>query len=147
MIFMHLKREMSEYGETLTSHIDSTEQSAVALLKARTYLSFLLDNQRLSSDVDASGNWIMYYPKGIDIGPIPKVDELEKEVVAIIPCKLHMPTWHQPGTAMVMNTLENKTLFIESFLDSSRKWLEKHPRKLQEIQENVRMFPGYKEAS
>lgn len=136
MQFAHLKRCTTEYGETLKPTNES-EVSEIALLKARTYLSFLLDNNRLSFETDKTGDWLMYYPKGIDLGPIPKMDELPAEVVASIPTKLHMPAWQQPGMAMIKNTLSVKTLFVESFLDSSKKWLEKHPRQLQEINENV----------
>lgn len=141
MQFAHLKRGSSEYGETLTS-ANENDISSTALLKARTYLSFLLDHNRLAFETDNTGDWIMYYPKGIDLGPIPKIDaKLDPEIVAIIPAKLHMPTWQQPGTAMIKNTLEVKTLFVESFLDSSRKWLEKNPTKLKEIESNLVTLP------
>lgn len=141
MQFAYLKRETGpEYGDSLVP-ITTLEPLRIALLKARTFISFLNDNQLLMMDTDDNSNWALYYPKSMQhtmgVGALPQVENLDNNIVAIVPSKIGMPVWHQPGIAMVRNTLEIQTLFLESFLDSSRKWLEKNPDKFDELQQHM----------
>ena len=138
MQFAHLKRGVGDYGDSLVLHDSHNVISNIALLKARTYLSFLMSNNLLAFEEDKESAWVRYYPKNMNLGPTPRIAiDLDPEIVAIIPTKLNMPAWEQPGTAMVHNTLEVQALFVE-FLESSRAWLAKNPLRLEELKRNVR---------
>lgn len=106
---------------------------STALLKARTLLSFLW-GQGLLQSRDAPDGWILMH------GPTTTKEQIDtiqlmlsrKSSVsdaphAVIGMKYGTPSWEQPGIAAIKNDPEIQSIFVNSFLEGSKRWLIKHP--------------------
>lgn len=132
MQFAHLIRCKGSFGESLiVSPAQANTLQHTALLKARTFLSYLVDNNLLAFEQDEKLGWTMYRPSWVNLGPIPMAT-VSDDVVAVVPAKIGPPAWEQAGIAFVRHDMEVSALFIE-WLTDSRKWLKNNPSQLEQL--------------
>lgn len=136
MQFAHLIRDENSGGESLIlSPLQTKSLSPIALLKARTLLSVLMDSSRLTFSSAGDGQWVMWQPSWMSLGPIP-MTSVDQNVDAIIPAKLHAPAWDQTGVALIRNNMESHALFLE-WLVVSRKYLKRNPDQAKLVREKL----------
>lgn len=134
MEFVYLKRIQTEHGERLIPHAVNDE---IALLKARTLLYILAENQVLAMNV--ANEHVIYYPKtkpAMSSLLTPNMATSMDDLQAIIPVIPFKQVWDQPGMAYVFGGLENQTLF-SNYLMSSKRWLDNHPGSQASIESKI----------
>ncbi len=125
-------------GETF-SLVEGSNANETAMLKARTLLAYLWDASALPAY--EAGDWCMFYTPMINNEAEIKTIEstllnLSEDTVAIMPVLYMEDTHKQLGVIAIRKGEELQRIFVNSFLDSSRKWLQTHKRELKELQEH-----------
>lgn len=124
-------------GETL-SLVEGNNANETAMLKARTLLTYLWDTNALPAY--ETGDWCMFFTPMIDNKAEIKTIEstllsLSEDTVAIMPVRYMEDTHKQLGVIALRKGEDLQRIFVNSFLDSSRKWLQTHKRELIDLQE------------
>lgn len=111
--------------------------NGIAVTKARTFLSYLHDNTLLEQREHSSGWTLFCRADNSLLHSQPLAPEaVTDDVLAVVPLRDQLAVWDQPGVMLVRNTLEANMLTKE-WLFSSRRWLDKNPRKRDEIAQHV----------
>lgn len=134
MEFVYLRRVQSERGERL---LPTNVNDDIALMKARTLLYVLANNQKLEKETYETHT--LYYPiwnPAIKTLTTPLRPSTYEDIGAIIPVIPFKQVWEQPGTAYVFGDLENQALFT-TYLLSSKRWLDGHPGSQEEIETKI----------
>ena len=122
--------------QTFTLMVGSNA-NGVATQKARTLLSFLWDRELLSSS--EYHDWIMYCPiitnnATATLELLPFLQNASEEVAAIMPVKYMEDSCDQYGVIAVRKDEVTQRTFVNSFLDSSRKWLKTHNKERDKLE-------------
>lgn len=125
-------------GETFTLQ-EGNNANVTATLKARTLLSYLWDNGKLPTYSSKEG-WCCYCTTEIDNEYAVKsitalLPDLAEDIVAVMPVKYMEESSEQLGVFFVRDREDLQRIFVNSFLDSSRKWLQTHKKEMKELQE------------
>ena len=116
--------------KTLRQTFESNEGDRVALLKARTLLAFLWMNNLLESEETPDG-WVIFSGSSTSTNSVDSIRSMLTRSTsdaphAVIGMLYGKPSWQQPGVAAIRNDAETKSVFINAFLEESRRWLEQH---------------------
>lgn len=115
-------------GETF-SLIEGNNANETATLKARTLLAYLWDSGELP--VYTHNDWCIYCTLLLDNEHViktivPHIQNAPSEAVAIMPVKYMEDSDKQYGVIAIRKDENLQRIFVNSYLDSSRKWLQTH---------------------
>ena len=123
--------------KTLRQTFESNEGDRVALLKARTLLAFLWMNNLLKSEETPDG-WVIFFGSSMSRDSVDSIRSMLPRAIndtphAVIGMLYGKPSCQQPGVAAIRNDAETKSVFINAFLEESRRWLEQHEDEKAEL--------------
>jgi len=129
-------------AKMLMQTAQSNPGDKVAILKARTLLSFLWMHSLLKADESGFDGWIMFcgptsskenvdlLKNFISMGVVSARGDTIDAVIGMVYGK---PSWEQPGLIAIKNDIETKSVFINSFLNSSQLYLKRHQSEEEQL--------------
>jgi hypothetical protein len=127
--------EEGPYGANLVAVEPDNE---VAMLKARTLLAFLNENDALTSET-FNDRFNIIWPRALPKPELRSVytdmTEYDFTVKALIGVTWKRPAWHQPGFILVDTSLEDS--IYERFLDYSSSWMDNNADQRVYIRNNL----------
>lgn len=121
--------------ETLVLAENIANANEVSMLKARTKLAFLYGEGRLMQTTFCENKWTAFYEKETTTAvDYEMLNGLPDDILAVIPTRNNENSAKQPGVIFVRNDAAIKAIMINSFFDSSKKWLQKNNSELNRLQ-------------